>query len=358
MNGQIEMLNTVQTRRIACAALVVISGLAASSAADDTIRLRPTGTVKGTLSAMTPTEVSLDMAAGQKKQIAVNDIDAILFEGEPPEIKLVRSQIANGNFEQALTMLEKIDPAKVTRPEVKQDLMFYKALSRARLALAGSGDVREAGSQMRTFVNANPTNYHFLPAAELLGDLFAAVGLLDRAYEQYAVVEKAPWPEYKMRAGVAKGRVLASQKKYPEALAAFDAVLKLSGGGKEAAESQKLAAQLGKATCLAATGEPDAGIKLVQEVIDKAEPEDADLNARAYVTLGNCYRQKEGATKDALLAFLHVDLLYNRDREAHAEALWNLARLWNELGKPERALQATQLLKDHYGGTSWASRGS
>ena len=134
--------------------------------------------------------------------------------------------------------------------------------------------------------------------------------------------------------------------------------MKLSGGGKEAAESQKLAAQLGKATCLAATGEPDAGIKLVQEVIDKAEPEDADLNARAYVTLGNCYRQKEGATKDALLAFLHVDLLYNRDREAHAEALWNLARLWNELGKPERALQATQLLKDHYGGTSWASRGS
>ena len=192
-------------------ASIVTFGLALPSAADDTIRLRPTGTVKGTLSAMTPTEVSLDMAAGQKKQIAVNDIDAILFEGEPPEIKLVRSQIANGNFEQALTMLEKIDAAKVTRPEVKQDLQFYKALSRARLALAGSGDVREAGSQMRTFVNANPSNYHFLPAAELLGDLFAAVGLLDRAYEQYAVVEKAPGRNTKCarrgertRAGLAK----------------------------------------------------------------------------------------------------------------------------------------------------------
>jgi tetratricopeptide (TPR) repeat protein len=340
------------------AAAGLILGLAVPCAADDTIRLRPVGTAKGTISSMTPTEITLDMAAGQKKQFAVNDVDAVLFDGEPPEIKLVRSQIGNGNFEQALTMLEKIDATKITRPEVKQDLQFYKALCRARLALAGAGDVREAGSQMRAFVNANPTNYHYLQAAEILGDLFAAVGVLDRAYEQYAIVEKAPWPEYKMRAGVAKGRVLTSQKKYTEALAAFDAVLKLTGDGKEAAENQKLAAQLGKAMCLAATGEPDAGIKLVQEVIDKAEPEDADINARAYVTLGNCYRQKEGATKDALLAYLHVDLLYNRDREAHAEALWNLARLWNELGKPERALEATQLLKDHYGSTSWASRGS
>ena len=148
---------------------------------------------------------------------------------------------------------------------------------------------------MRAFVKENPTNYHFLPAAELLGDLFAAIGKPELAYEQYSAIERAPWPEYKMRGGVAKGRVLALQQKYPEALAAFDAVLKLAGDEKGPAAAQSSPRNSARQHCLAATGQPDAAIGLVQEVIDKADTEDVDLNARAYLTLGNCYRQKEGS---------------------------------------------------------------
>ena len=40
--------------------------------------------------------------------------------------------------------------------------------------------------------------------------------------------------------------------------------------------------------------------------------------------------------------------------QAHAEALWNLAKLWNDIGKAERAVQATQLLKDRYPSSPWA----
>jgi tetratricopeptide (TPR) repeat protein len=209
---------------------------------------------------------------------------------------------------------------------------------------------------MRAFVKEHPTNYHFLPASETLGDLFAAIGRPELAFAQYATIEKAPWPEYKMRGGVAKGRILVAQKKFPEALEAFDNVLKLAGDEKGAAASLKLAAQLGKATCLAATGQADAAIEQVTAVIDNADPEDVDLNARAYVTLGNCYRQKPGAVKEARDAYLHVDLLYTGNREAHAEALSNLTRIWNELGKPERALQAAQLLKDRYASSVWAKQ--
>jgi tetratricopeptide (TPR) repeat protein len=324
--------------------------------ADDTIRLRPTGSVRGTISAMTPTEVTVDMVAGQKKQVPVNDIDLITYDGEPPELKLARSEVSNANYEGALKSLDKVDAAKISRAEIKQDLQFYKAFSLARMALAGTGKVGDAGSLMRTFVKENPSSYHYLPAAELLGDLFAAIGKPELAYEQYSAVERAPWPEYKMRGGVAKGRILLQQQKYPEALAAFDAVLKLAGDEKGPAAAQRLAAQLGKANCLAATGQADTAIGLVQEVIDKADSDDVDINARAYLTLGNCYRQKEGAVKDALLAYLHVDLLYPGNREAHAEALANLARIWNELGKPERALQATQLLKDRYASSVWAKQ--
>ena len=106
----------------------------------------PMASVRGTISAMTPTEITVDMAAGQKKQVPVNDIDVITYDGEPPEMKLARSEITNGNFEGALKSLDKIDTAKITRAEIKQDLQFYKAFSLARMALAGTGKVGDAGS--------------------------------------------------------------------------------------------------------------------------------------------------------------------------------------------------------------------
>jgi tetratricopeptide (TPR) repeat protein len=339
-------------------ALTLCLGLLAAQSAlaadDDTIRLKPNGNAVGTISKMSATDVSIDMAGGQKRTIPVNEIETIIYADEPAEMRQVRSHIGNGNYENAINALEKIAQTNIAREEVKLDVAYYTAYCRSRIALAGGGDVGKAGGLMRQFVAKSATNYHHLQAAEILGDLFAAVGRFDLAYEQYSVVEKAPWPDYKLRAGVAKGRVLAAQKKYPEALVAFEAVIKLAGDSPGAAAQQKLAAELGKAICLANTDKVDEGIKLVQQVIEASSPEDNDLNGRAYLALGNCYKQKAGAAKDARDAFLHVDLLYFQNREVHAEALHNLVRLFSEVGPQERSLQASQILKERYPGSVWA----
>jgi hypothetical protein len=67
--------------------------------------------------------------------------------------------------------------------------------------------------------------------------------------------------------------------------------------------------------------------------------------------------RKAGRTKEALLAFLHVDVLYFTTPEAHAEALANLAELWEEVQKPERAVKARQVLQERYGSSPWAKKG-
>ena len=76
---------------------------------------------------MTSTEVTIDMAGGKKKPVPVNEIEAIAYDGEPPEMKLARREVASGNYDAALKSLDKIDPAKITRPEIKQDQQFYRA---------------------------------------------------------------------------------------------------------------------------------------------------------------------------------------------------------------------------------------
>ena len=83
------------------------------------------------------------------------------------------------------------------------------------------------------------------------------------------------------------------------------------------------------------------------------DPEQKELQARAYNALGDSY-QRAGRTKDALLAFLHVDVLYSTVPDAHAEALSHLATLWDAVGQADAARQARQTLNEQYRDSRWA----
>lgn len=319
----------------------------------DAVRRSGAIAVNGKVVAMSPTEVTVEKSGGSEK-VPVNTIVSIEFDGEPSAIKLARSAVRNGGYTTALQQLDKITPAELARAELKQDYEFYRALANARLAIGGAADIKAAGQAMYQFVSQYPNNYHFLEANEVLGDLLLADKQYDKYQQYYTALEQSPFPEYKMRAGVASGNALVNQAKYAEALAAFEKVLAVQGASGAATQSQKFAATLGKARCLAETGQPQPAIELINGVIANLGPEEADLMARAYVTLGNCYRKLPDGVKPALLAFLHVDVLFSGNPQAHAEALAHLAELWDKDGKPERGAQARQVLRSRYASSAWA----
>jgi tetratricopeptide (TPR) repeat protein len=325
----------------------VLAWLALSSfvAAADRVK-KFQGTIAGTIAETSALEVKLTHGT-LTDTVPVNEIQWIEYQGEPPALTAARLAAQAGRYGEALEGLGSIRPAEVKRPEIQQDLDFYKALCSARIALATGAGIVEAGTLMNAFVQANPKSYHYLVACEALGDLYVAVRQYDKARELYGRVGQAPWPEYRMRAGVAIGGALLAQGKPAEAMQSFEAVLAMTGSGQQADE-QRLAATLGKARCLAENKQFDAATKTIQEeIIAKANPEDAALLAKAYNTLGAIDR-KAGKAKEAILAYLHVDLLYSAAAREHIEALQNLVALWNEVQKPERAAQAAQVLKERY----------
>jgi tetratricopeptide (TPR) repeat protein len=310
--------------------------------------------VSGTIKEVGKYEVKINRTGGEEA-VPTNDIEYIRFDGEPPQLNIIRSHVLGGRYNDALDALAKLTetPAKL---EIKQEIDYLRAISKARLALSGSADLREAGSEMANFLRANPGSYHFLEANELVGDLLVALGDGDKAVPFYDALGQAPWPDTKMRGAVAKGRALMVAKKYEEALPVFDSALTLAGSDtSELVVTQKQAATIGKASCLAAAGQHDQGIQMLEEVVSLAKAEDRELHAAAYNALGGCYR-KAGNPKAALLAYLHVDLLYNSFPLAHAEALANLTELWKEIGNGDRALQAEQLLQDRYKNTPFAKK--
>lgn len=321
--------------------------LACSTVAWADVIKKTDGQAMGDVTEMSQLEVTIEQGAVPNK-VPVNEIESIIYSDEPSRLKTARMAIEAGRYEDAVAGLDTIKVDEIRRAEIKQDVQYYTALSKARIALAGADQeaISDAGKLMYQFLTKNPTSYHYLQASEVTGDLLVAIGKYAQAQEQYAKVAEAPWPEYKMRAGVAVGQTLLAEGKADKALESFQAVLdtKAEGGS---ADQQRLAATLGKARCQAEAGQSDEAVTLVEGVIAKANPEDVRLHAQAYNTLGLAHTKAE-RTKDALLAFLHVDIIYFASPNEHIEALQNLVELWTQVQKPQRADEAAKILRDQY----------
>lgn len=338
----------LQIHRPALAA-VLLAVFVSSASGLDQIKTSKAN-MAGTIEVMGKFEVKFKRIGDKVESIPVNDIESIRFDSEPIKLNLIRGAVQGGRYDDAIKDLNEMANQSIEREATRQDIQYFKALAMARQALAGGGDLTAAETAMSAFIKANPENYHYIDASELAGDLLVANNKHALAQQYYGYLEQAPWPDVKMRGGVAKGRALLAEKKYPEALTAYDGVLTLAEGGKgDAVELQKQAAAIGKAACLAETGKHVEGIALLEDVINKADAERADLHAAAYNALGKCQR-KAGNAKAALLAYLHTDVLYNTIPAAHAEALANLVELWKEVGNNDRSAQAEVVLNERYKG--------
>ncbi len=325
---------------------------AASGQGFDRLRL-DVGSESGRIVGMTRQQITLDKGA-LEKEIPVNRIVEIRFDREPREVAQARLHVSSGAFENALEVLSAINPADVERKEVQQEVEYLRAAAEAGQALARGSGIREAGKLINDFVRRHPDSYRYYAAVESMGALLAAMGRHDLAEQQYAVLAKTPWPDYQLKAAVLVGQSQADQGEYAQAIARFDEALAIDATSS-LADQYRLAARLGRAVCLAETGKAAEGIESVNRVIAAAPAGNTELLAEAYNALGRCHL-KAGEQKDALLAFLHVDLLYNGRPDAHAEALYYLSSLWETVGRGDEARQAKTTLAERYANSDWARK--
>jgi len=341
-----------------CSILILLAMLGAAQVAVAADRVRRTNkeTVFGTISAMNNREVVV-VDRSERITIPVGEIRTVYYYDEPESLSRARADLAQGRDEDAQKALAEINPSQVKRGIVTAEIEFCKALAAARLAMRGKGEIRDAGGLMARFVASHRDNYHWFEANRLVGDLLVANRQYAPAVRYYDDLATAPWFADRLQAALGKARAQLADGKTDQALATFqEAVDMQPSGAKEKTdqtdEYQKLA-QIGVTRCLAAKGQADEAARRLREIIDQANPESATLLAEAYNALGTTLRAA-GKPEDAALAFLHVDILYFANPEAHAEALANLAELWNEIHQTDRAIQARETLRARYPNSRWA----
>ena len=317
----------------------------------DQVQLTGKAPLRGTIKKMSATEIVITVG-NRDRSIPVNELANVSFKDEPAELGMARREIANQNYDAALDKLDRIDRSGLRSSYVRQDVEFYLALAAAHKALAGAADPKPVVRQMIKFRKAASDSYHFYKTVDVLGQLAMSMGEYKHAEIFFSELARAPWNDYKMRASSLAAQALLRQEKYGEALKIFEKVRSSNVTGP-AADRQKALAQIGMSVCLAESGKSAEGIDLAESIIDDAGPQDVELNAKAYNALGNCY-VKENKTKDALLAFLHTDILYQTQPDAHAEALFHLTQLWDQIDRKDRALNSRSILKSRYANSQWA----
>lgn len=313
---------------------------------------------RGYIVSIAPDKVTINQT-GVQRTFDVKEISRITFGNEDLEVRSVRNAALELRYADAVDAAEKVDFDSIESVPIQQEVLFYRAASMVKLALAGEGDKATAANAMLKFIGESSKSWHYFEAIELYGDLLMSLGDTERASKVYAQLENAPWNEEKMsgktgvaNALVAEGLKSKDKSKFQTAKAKYTEVTQMKSESAEG-DQQRLYASVGIATCQANLGQPDEGIKAINAIIARRESTDTELFGRAYNALGACHLAK-GNLQDALLAYLHTDILFYGNPDVHGEALYNLANLWDQLKKPDRGREARTLLRSRYQGTRWA----
>ncbi len=321
--------------------------LVAAAAHADAVRLVSGRSQTGDITKVTRDSVTVERR-GNPVVVPVDQIRSVLFEGEPAALGQARPNVASGGYETALEQLQPL-AAAAKDDLIGQEIEFYTALCRTRLAISGQGDAKTAGRMLSAFVKSHGDSFHYYEAIEAIGDLYVSLGAPDRAVSQYARMAKSPVMSIKLRATLLAGRASQGAGDNDKAIRRFDAVIGAKGEGPLIAPLRR-GARLAKAAALASSERLEEALTILQGVLRGVEEEDVATNAAAYNALGRCYEAADRHT-DALFACLHTDLLFDGDKASHAVALARLAELWKTAGKPDAARDAAARLRRRYAAT-------
>ncbi len=351
----------MKTRTCLIATLLM---LCTSAALADKIYIHGDGKSKsGKVTEMSPQEVGLS----GKPPYAANTVRYIRFDGEPKDLSLARSRALSGNYTTALKYLKRVDAGSISNPMIRADMAFFKAYGYAHLGLTSTKKrdthLNNAVKLLTSYINgAGKNHYRFYEAQELLGDVSLALGkskkdaaLLANANKQYdAASTSAPWPDVKLRLSMKKAKALQAEGKASEALTLYRTISESSLEGPEV-ESYKGQARLGMAEALTADNKAGEAIALINGVINATNPEDLDTMGQAYLAMARCAKAGD-KPKEERMAYLHIDLLYFQNPEAHEEALGRLAELWEAENQPEKASDAMIKLRRKFPNSQYLKR--
>lgn len=301
----------------------------------------PGGLIRGQITAESPTEIKIKPAVGAEQAIPLGQIATVTYDGAGQSYAQAELKENSNQLSEAAELFKKAAAENSTKKFIAGSAKFRRANILTDIALASPSKAKEAITELEAYVQSYPDGRFLGTALESLIRLHLLSG--DAAKAQLALGQiKDKVPGSADRVTILEAKILTKSGKIDEAIAALDKAIGAAKGSPKARE-----AKLAKAEALAAQKKFDEALAAVQEVIKESPPEAFEIQAVAHNTLGDCYRAA-GRPKDALIAYLKTDILFDKDKEQHPRALAMLEQLFRELKVDVRADEIHDRLKQLY----------
>jgi hypothetical protein len=227
-------------------------------------------------------------------------------------------------------------PAVQGAKYLKRHVEYRIAALTAARADEGPQQLQAAADAIQKFRKENPDAWQLVPLTRTLGRLLLDKDPPDvdgarKAYDDLAATAGAP-PDVKLECALLAIDLLLQSGKTADAQARLAAL--------PAGDPRVPIYQIGVRATPEAVAET---VKQLQEHIDKTP--DPALKAAAYNVLGDVYRRDPKHKKDALYAYLYVDVVYNQDPVETQKAVARLAQLFDEFKDEARAKQYRDRLR-------------
>ena len=290
--------------------LLTLNLIIASDAADQVTRRSDRSVLRGEFTAMTTASVKIKQVNNQEVEVPVSDIFNVAFDMQPSTLTQAQSNERSGALDAALEKLTAVQKDYGGEDKrLVEDIKFLIARTKVKAALANPAIAADAQKAISDFRTQSKTNFRYFEATLLEAQLLSLdTANADASEKLLKEVQASPVKGFQLQAGVQQGQA-------------------------------------------------DEAIATLHEIITKASESETQTLAEAWVLKGDCQRTKN-LPKDALWAYLQVDVLYPSEPAAHAEALYRLAGLWAPAGHQDRADDARQRLMEKYPNSVWAKQGA
>jgi tetratricopeptide (TPR) repeat protein len=323
--------------------------------AEDTVyRKGNAAPLRGDVTSISRTEVVLTGRANKKEyRIPANEIDRVRWESENPQVSQYGIEERNGLFDKAIVGYQAA-LKEATKENLTIDLEFHIARATAAKSLKDEEHYDDAIALLEKFRTAHPTSFRYYEALRLLAQLYMTSGDVEKGNAALKAMADAPWTDFKMETDILKAKVALAHDDVGGALKALDGVIAVAPT-TAAERSRRYEALVTKASCLQKQQKYQQAVDVLTGILDEASDEETKTLAETCIRLGDCY-QAGGRTKEAILAYLRVDVLFPKEKKQHAEALYYLSRLFAQDGKPDKAADAAARLQEHYPKSPWTAR--
>jgi hypothetical protein len=316
--------------------------------------------LSGTITKESPNGIALKTKSGAVQNIPASNIvqveygnsvvealrfrapDNLLLQKALPE---TRPDKKAEQLRAALKGYEELDQAQDEKNGTKLNtfvpihryLQYRIAQTKALLAREDAGQRDAAIAALSDYKTSFADGWEIAPALQLLASLQVDKGDTEGASQTYAALAELAGlaPEAKRHSQLQAARLLLRARKFADAQRRLTQVE--SALPKDDPQRTFVAVYLMQSR-IAQNGNLDGIEKKLEQIVHGSK--DNDLLALAHNALGDYHRAKKD-DESAFWEYCKVDLLYDRDKEEHAKALYYLSKLDGKRAEAYRArLQA------------------